>query len=345
MAARPVSEPKRHHHVPRAYLDRFAADGKVRVRRRDGTVHETSPINVAVESGFYDVTLEDQSKSKTVERALTDVENTAWAAFDAIDRTNRPPQGRDREALADFIALQMTRTTRHREMALFPKRVTHWAGDREITRDLVRKYLATQHLGHEPEDGEVEGAFVHVTQHLADPTVVTHEWAIEMMLENAVLIMQRVLALHWTVEVDPKERFFTSDVPVIPWRKPTRRDHLEGLGVDNAAELRFPLDPRKMLVMSKRERRPVIEVHDVRTRRANAAMASACHRFIVGNPMNRAELDVHHLDRWRPAVRFNVGPLFIPGASGELQKQRGDVVQSWVPRGSGYGRPKRRMNG
>ena len=105
-----------------------------------------------------------------------------------------------------------------------------------------------------------------------------------MMLENAVPIVQRVLALHWTIEVDPKERFFTLDVPVIPWRRPTRRDHLEGLGVDNAAELRFPLDPRKMLVMSKRVRRPVIDLHDVRARRANAAMASACHRFIVGKP-------------------------------------------------------------
>ena len=43
----------------------------------------------------------------------------------------------------------------------------------EVTRDLVRKYLATQHLGHEPETGEVEGSDVHVTQHGADPAVVT----------------------------------------------------------------------------------------------------------------------------------------------------------------------------
>lgn len=340
MMGRRASGPKRHHQVPREYLERFSVDGKVRVRRRDGVAFETSPINVAVESGFYDITDESGSRSAAVERALSDIEGLAWGALETIDRTIHPPRGEDRAALARFIAIQMTRTTHHRERALFPKRVADWADGREVTRELVREYLRTEHLGHEPEDGEVEGAFVFVWQHLQEPDIVTRDWAIEMMLESAAELVGRVLALHWTVEVDRRGRFVTSDAPVIPWRKPVNRDHYEGLGVDNASELRFPLDAGKQLVLSKRARRPMIEAHDVRVRRANAAMASACHRFIVGSPTSRAEIDSQHLDRWRPAIRFNVAPLFIPDADGELVEQPGDVVHIWVPRGAGFGSRK-----
>jgi hypothetical protein len=324
--------------VPRAYLERFSADGKVRVRRRDGSAFEADPINVAVESGFYNMRDTAGSKSPAVEAALTRIEGEAWGALDVIDRTLRPPKSPVREALASFIALLITRTTAHRERALFPKRVTDWAGGREVTKDLVREYLRTEHLGHEPEDGEVEGAFTHVSMHLEDTTVVTAEFAIGVMLESAALLVERVLALHWTVEVGGRAHFITSDVPVIPWRKVSERDRYEGLGVDNASELRFPLDPAKQLVLSKRERRASMEVHDLRVRRSNATMASACHRFVVGSPEDRAEIDTQHLDRWRPVIRFNVGPLFVPGPGGEMQKQPGEVIQSWVPRGSGFGR-------
>lgn len=48
-----MSNPKRHHFVPRVYLDRFALDGLVHVRRRDGGAFNANPVNVAVECGFY----------------------------------------------------------------------------------------------------------------------------------------------------------------------------------------------------------------------------------------------------------------------------------------------------
>jgi len=52
-----VSRPKRHHYVPRNYLERFADGSRILVRRRDGASFPTNCINVAVESGFYDVDL------------------------------------------------------------------------------------------------------------------------------------------------------------------------------------------------------------------------------------------------------------------------------------------------
>jgi hypothetical protein len=329
--------------VPRFYLERFARDGLVTVKRRDGRTFDASSRNVAVEAGFYDVTDDEGGKSSEVEGTLARLDGAAHAALEVVDRTGRPPDPKSatRESLAQFIAVQMTRTTQHREGTLFPKRVTDWAADSQVTRDLVEEYLRTQHLGHAPDDREVEGAFVYVSEHLKDMSILTPEFAIEMMLRSADVMVERVLALHWTVEADPRRQFITADVPVIPWRKVSDRDHFEGLGVDNTAELRFPLDPGKQLVLSRRLRRPSIEVHALRVKRANAAMAGACHRFIVGNPRNRGEIEALHLDSWRPVIRFNVGPLWMPGRDGSMEEQAGDVIHMWTPRAAGFGSPRR----
>jgi hypothetical protein len=313
----------------------------VSVVRRDGRRFDTDPINIAVESGFYDVPDGQGGTSSEVEDFLEMVEGAAQMVLGGIDRTGRPPApgSEDRQRLALFLALQMSRTTQQREQVLFPKRVVDWANGREITKDLVAEYLETEHLGFKPDVREVEGAHVYVTQHLQDESVVTPEFAIEMMFAVTGAKTDTILAMNWTVEIDRRRRFITSDVPVIPWRKPTRMDHIEGLGIDKAEELRFPLDPSKQLVLSRRTRPPTLDVAQHRVTRANADIASACHRFVVGEPGNPQVL-AHRLDPWRPVMRFMVGPLFIEGPTGELQKQPGDVIQMWVPRGAGYGRPR-----
>jgi hypothetical protein len=332
---------KRHHQVPRAYLERFASGGNVEVVRRDGGRFQADPINVAVESGFYDLPDGEGGTTQLVEDFFEGIEGRAQAVFAEIDRTGRPPNGIDSEDkawLSLFLALQMSRTTQQREQVLFPKRVTDWAAGRVVSKELVAEYLETQHLGFKPDDREVDAAWIFVMQHVQDESVVTPQFAMEMMFEVAKMKTPIIAAMSWTVEVDPHRRFITSDVPVIPWRKPTNEDHFQGLGFDKAEELRFPLDPGKQLVLSKRRRPPVVEVAVHRVKRANAEIASTCHRFVVGEPGN-PQLAVLRLDPWRPMVRFWTGPLFMKGEDGELVKQPGEIIQFWTPRGAEYGWP------
>jgi hypothetical protein len=162
---------------------------------------------------------------------------------------------------------------------------------------------------------------------------------VEMMLRSTYEIAPRLLGLNWTIEVDPSRGFITSDRPVLPRRRPGRRDHHEGLGIANATEVRFPLDPSKQLVLSQRRRAPTEDVAAHRVRKSNTDLAGACHRFIIGTPDRRAPLDAQRLDAWRPVVRFMVGPLFVDGPNGR-ERQPGDVVQMWTPRRSGVGGPK-----
>ena len=55
------TEVKRQHYIPQMYLRPFAVDGKIRVVDLDGGKREykTSVGNVAVESHFYNVNVED----------------------------------------------------------------------------------------------------------------------------------------------------------------------------------------------------------------------------------------------------------------------------------------------
>ncbi len=323
---------KRHHQVPRAYLNRFGDGEIVRVRRRDGNSYETGTTNVAVECGFYDVPDGQGGKSSEVEDRLAVVDGAAAEAMAAIDQHGRPPgEGSDeRFTLAVFLGLQITRTTRHREQVMFPERVAEWAAGRELTEELVAKFLAQEHLGFAPRPREAEGAFLYVSKALEDGGA-TSEFAISMMLRVVEALVPRLLALNWSVEFDRKEQLVTSDTPVVVWRKPSPMDEFEGIGIDNAAELRFPLDPGKQLVLSKRPRKPVVWVEPHRVRRCNADMADGCHRFLVGSPANWQVLEHLRLPRRAPVIRFNVGPLVVEGPDGRKVRDS-EVLHVFFPR-------------
>jgi hypothetical protein len=338
-----ASVPKVHHHVPRFYLERFASDGKVRVRRRDGGDFSAGPKVVAAETGFYTIPDGMGGESTEIETGLADVEGRTAAVFRKIDATGKVPGERDLDSgtLAMFIGLQIARTTQHRERVLFPQRVIDWANGRDVTRELVAEYLETRHLGFAPDPREVDAAhtIVRVAQRDA-PDTLNQEFAVQMMLTSAFEISKRLLSLHWSIEVDRRREFITADTPVVLWRKPARLDHYRGLGIETATEARFPLDPGKQMVFSRRKREPTLEVAVHRVRAANKDMADACHRFIVGSPNNSAQMDAQRLLVWRPVLRFNVAPGTEVGPDG-VQRPMGDVLQMWTPRGASAGLPRR----
>lgn len=80
-----MGKAKRHHFVPRSYLERFGRDDRVAVRWRERTAPVvTRTQNVAVESGFYTTEAEDGSKSIAIEEALADIDGAAHTAIAAV---------------------------------------------------------------------------------------------------------------------------------------------------------------------------------------------------------------------------------------------------------------------
>jgi hypothetical protein len=334
---------KRHHQVPQFYLQRFAVGGKVLVRWRDGKQYTTSPFNVAVESGYYDIPDGAGGVSKEIEDGLADVETHASAVLRNMDATGVPPGGRDPDSatLAMFVGLMAARTTDHRERVMFPQRVIEWANGRALTREVVEEYLQTVHLGFKPEADEVEGAHTVVQlSNVQAPETLTQEFAVEMMLRSAWEISRRLLGLHWSLEHDPRGEFVTSDTPVVLWRKPSAKDEYMGFGVETATEVRIPLDPGKQLVMSRRPRKSSIDVQMHRVRAANKAMSGAAHKFIVGSP-DSAQVAAQRLRAVRPVIRFSVGKGYETGPDGVGRPMRGAILHMWTPRDAEVGRLRR----
>ena len=88
-----MSGPKRHHFVPRAFLERFGNVQRVAVRWRTGRNVITNVTNVAVESGFYDLIGLDGEKSLGFEMGLSEIEAEMLSALPRVDAEKRPPPG------------------------------------------------------------------------------------------------------------------------------------------------------------------------------------------------------------------------------------------------------------
>src|SRR6266511_833954 len=329
-----MSKPKRHHFVTRVYLERFAHHGRVLVRWRGkpGAV-VTGVQNVAVESGFYDVEGPDGERSDAVEKMLADLEGDAAVALKSIDE-NRVPPGlgtTERATLAAFLALQLTRTPEARDRILFPRGLAAHAGEHEIDTTVVAEYLEHVYLGFRPNDSEVRTALDYAHVALRNPAILTKEFTIQVMVGSVNQFTPILLDKHWCLEIARKPRLITSDFPLVIWRKPSPRDKFEGVGIANAEEIRFPLDPGKQLVLTPARRPPVREIEPDRVRACNADVASACHRFIVGNPNWPTPLHEAFLAPRRPVLRFNTGPGYERQLDGTFAYM-GEVLHMWVPR-------------
>lgn len=324
---------KRHHYVPRSYLERFADGDQVFVRRRDGATFTTNCINVAVEAGFYDIEVQGGGKSKAVEEILADVEGATAEVFRAIDAAMSAPVpgSAERDVLSVYLALQMTRTPEQRERLIFPERLAKFLDGRELTRELVAAYLTDHHIGFAPSENEVEGAWTFASVALRGLSALTPELSMRLMLSSVSELAPRLAGLRWCVEHDRKERFVTSDTPLVLWRTPTVRDQFEGFGVETAEEIRFPLDPGKQLVLSRSARSPSARVNPSRSAECNQDVAYASHNFVIGHPRERVRLEALDLPERRPTLRFNTGPLLRSLDDGRTVED-GEILHMWVPR-------------
>lgn len=329
-----MSRAKRHHYVPAAYLARFGEGGSVLVRRRGRhDLYATSVRNVAVESGFYEVTDEDGKPTDALERTLAGLEGEAIAALTEIEERQELPRPTSEAygTLAIFLAVQFTRTPLTRERIMFPHGVSRYADGRELDDALMADYLERVYLGFRPEDSEVRAALTVSQYLLREPEFFTKDNAIGLAFSTVERVAQVIAGMHWSLEVARKPRLITSDAPLVLWRTPTYRDNFEGFGLGNAEEVRFPINPGLQLVLTHERREALRRIEPDRVRACNANMALACYQVIVGHPRRERQLKLLDLPARRPALRFNTGPGYkaLPDGS---EESMGDILHLWVPR-------------
>ena len=322
----------RQHSVPRSYIARWSVSGKVHVRWRDGRSYATNPINVAVETGMYDLRTAT-GRSSVIDDAMTDIESFANIALREVDASEQPPipGSEARTILSVFIAVQMSRTTEAREEIAFPARVLQFLAGRPLSRHLVADYLREQHLRAEPRDAEVEGAYTVVRAWAQEFGSLPQEAILGQMMDSVAVRWPIISGMNWTLEIDRKRRLITSDSPVSLWRALTYQDAYRAFGLNNAEEVRFPLGPDKLLVLSHRSTRVTARMAGDRARTVNAYAAAACYQFVIGRSDQREAIQALRMAQHRPVSRFNVAPGFTVGSNGEKVPLPGEILHMWTP--------------
>jgi Protein of unknown function (DUF4238) len=331
-----VSRPAtRHHYVPRAYLEGFGIPDLVLVRRRDKPKpFPSNPINVAVKIGFYDVDNPDGTTSDEVEKWLADIDGDAIKVMRSIVADGTPPAtgSAERQLLANYLAIQLTRTPDARERFLFPFRVIGYAAGREIDADLVREYLETVYLGFAPGANEVDTALTLATVAARQSRSLSRAEVIGSTMTGIQRIAEVIIRKHWCLEIAREPGFLTSDSPLPLWRKPTFQNQRSGIGVANAEEIRFPLGVAHQLVLTERPRDSVLRVEPDRVRRCNADMAAGCYQCVVGHPEHPKWIETTNLAPRGSVLRMETVAVVKRLPDGT--EAPGEAVHIWVERPS-----------
>lgn len=326
VAPQSTDPPKRHHYLPQTYQRAWCdSAGHVAVRRRGTSrVFEANPLNVGAESHLYG----KGAHALWRERNFGLLEEE-WPALRTELMSTGHVNGRERQMVATFIALQVARTREHLLQTTVAAELADFAHERPVTKESARRFIQ-QHLRHDPEDIEVDAAW-SLTNYEISQGIPTVDQAFSISMDIAVRQMAPMFEnLHWRIERSEEPVLWTSDRAVMPWRPPSERDTYEGVGYGDADEIRMPLGPTAMLIAERAYSASPKKVPATRFHDYNRDIARQCYEFIICTPGRRARLEHTPLADRRAAIRFHMGPSVEITPDG-TEVSGNDVIHTWVP--------------
>ena len=297
---------RRAHFVPRTYLRAWADksdDELLAYRRRGDNARPASVKNVAVRGGLYGLGELGDANEKMYQGVEAEWPNLRRDLIEQGDL-----QGDQRRLFALFAALQLMRTEKHAERLSITSNVAATTAERPVPKGAVRDYLRDLDGGAEPDESEVEAAWSYVCGELAmfgmSTGAVAHSVAVDVAVTQ---IAPRLETMNWTVHKFHGPALISSDSPVHSWRRPTQDPQPRGIGIETADEVRFPLSPSTLLVMSRAPRSGSTPQRSTRKARAiNTEIARRCHQFIFGTRQSRLAIDELALSDQAPRLRFRM---------------------------------------
>jgi hypothetical protein len=325
-------EPRRHHVVPRFYLDRWAEGDRVQVTELDTkTTYEVDPKNALIETDYYRVppgTVVGSESPVIWEAWLSKIEGDAKQVFDKLDAEGYlalDPE--DLGRLVSFVAVQATRSRSYRYQMRWMSSVGMY---RQYELDRPGAIEASlRRSGEDPTPERVAEVEAQWQTFLDNPWLMTLPPGLEMqMAQDAALRLADLLAERWCVVYDVEGKLITSDEPVVNLWEDMASDHVQDGGYHGTPIIVFPLGPHQVLAMFRNNmpvQRPLDEPLDWRdTLDLNQCIAGNAHRHIVSQPSNRAASKIYVPQSKDPADFKTVGKT---ESGGELVRSR--IVRRW----------------
>ena len=278
-----ASVPRRHHYVPRFYLERFA-DQRGRLRafnRQSGESITTSAKSVAVERDFYKIPDGVGIPVETLEELFSMAESDAAAAMRKVVAEGRVGVA-ERYVLAPYIALQTLRTRRSRNTR---REMFEWVETLQAQIRL-RERLSSGEFERESDRasaeellGQLEAGEIRIG--LDDEAFVGMS-----LLGLEEVSLELLEGWNWLVVMLTGPKFVTSDHPVCLLGEPEPGSPGTNVGVGNALEIWLPVDPRHALVLSRDHAlvSPLIDLSNGHVRCINLRLALENERWTFYHP-------------------------------------------------------------
>ena len=310
-----LTGPKRHHIIPRFYLEGFSRDNLLAVYDRKTKQHRRQqPENTAVNNHFYSFQDADGNRRYDVEHAFGVEEGKAAGI---IRKLIDGRQLIDQE-IADFAVFLAIMACRTPSMIDSTKDV-HERLVKRIAREKFRSVeLAMQTIrGNPAHAGKTESELVQEARTLSDlvqsddyEVVTNHQWAMGMTIGMIKNLPPILIQRHWRVlhVSNPKRSFVTSDSPVVLSTVIRRPHNLQSVGFANIdAMVLFPLSQNCALLMfGEGGTLDHQSVNDVQLREYNLMVADRCQRFLFARdePLNRSLVKYLNMGNkeWQPKV-------------------------------------------
>lgn len=239
---------RRHHTVPRFYLDGFAS------RRRIGTVRlpgharfVQSTLNATAQSDFY--TIPDAvDGTDRVERVLSKLESDAARVFDKLKDEEWPLDPQSRETLAAFLAVQFLRGPNRRsqieQMTRLLLQMRIGLGRRETFEDWVSRELG---IILTPE--EADRAWDEGSQERGPSYTISGEKFAQHLATSLETVYPYFAGRAWVLVRFDRRSLLTCDTPIV-LAPDEDISPFSGIGVGSAMAMTVPLTRSIGLILS-----------------------------------------------------------------------------------------------
>lgn len=283
---------KRHHYVPRFYLNYFVTnseEGSPRFWVYDkagGPPRIQTPINTAVEGHLYSFETPSGTKNDSLEQALSTLETKTKPLLDRWQGRGVTATREEQRLLAEFLAVMYSRSPKTIQgvteaSEIMGIELARFLGEQP---DMIREFLDRERTRGRPNVPSIE----EMVDNLRN---VEERFEIEVSRENSLIdsfhlaerVAAELFAMNWCLCYAPTRTFFvTSDTPLCIFARTSRDKALlgAGVGLPNVV-VTFPISPNVCLLLDRRHTNGRMAVGKQFVRAANNRMVANAERLLI----------------------------------------------------------------
>ena len=291
-----MNEPRRHHYVPRFYLEFFASpDDKGRpvlcvYDKEGGEPRPQAASTTCVECGFYSFENPEGKEDAELERALSVIESAAAPVLKRLGLPGETLVEQDIHILSQFLALLHVRVPRSQAVVseIISVAIQQYIKGQAGNREKIHRYFQeTKGSNSRMSEEEFAKLLSESDQHFKP--VINPKVALREGLSTFPKFADILLKMNWCLCRAPEGRnFLTSDSPLcISVRDKDGRMAFGGGLVKPTVEVAIPISPSSMLVLNwhRNQRSATVGEHFVNE--MNRRTAWSAQRYVISTRRSR----------------------------------------------------------